>query len=249
MSDQTPNAFGDPAPAGDPTPPISNTPTIEDQLKSIVNEDGTPKYKDVETAIASLSASQEYIKKLETEAREREEKATELAKKAAEATALEEIVEKLRQPNQEPNGQTTVANGLDEESAKQLFNNLLQETSVKQTQEQNLQQVNDQLVSKYGEKAADVVAEKAKELGVTVPDLMEQSRKAPKSVLAYFGELPKATATPTTSNTLGVPQPRVVNNDELFEGILTKPNQTKNMVEAMKAVRKEIYEKYGIEQN
>ena len=249
MTDQSNNAFGEPAPADTSTPPISDNKTIEDQLKAIINEDGTQKYKDVETAIASLGASQEYIKKLEAEAREREEKATELAKKAAEATALEEIVEKLRQPNPEPNGQTTVTNGLDEESAKQLFNNLLQENSTNQTREQNLQQVNDQLVSKYGEKAADVVAEKAKELGVTVQDLMEQSRKAPKSVLAYFGELPKASATPTTSNTLGVPQPRVVNNDELFEGILTKPNQTQNMVEAMRAIRKEVYDKYGIENN
>lgn len=229
------------------TPPIQPD-DINDKLKTIVNEDGTQKYKDVDAAITSLSASQEYIKKLEDEARAREEAIQPLLVKAAEASALEDIVAKLKNPEPAPAPQTPASVGLDEASAKQLFNNMLQEQTQSQVMQSNLQSVNDELVGKFGDKAAEVVTAKATELGVTVDDLMEQSRKAPKSVLAYFGQTAAPVTTPTISSiNLGAVPPASSNQGELFKNLLTRPGvSADDMSRAMNAVRDEVYKKHGV---
>lgn len=227
-----------------PTAPVV---TLEDQLKAITNADGTPKYADVNTALEGLKASQEHIAKLEKEAAEKAVSIEALAKKASEATALEEIVAKLKEPKENP-VQTPAVGGLDEDSAKQLFSNMLQEQNQRSAQEANFNQVNDALMAKYGEKAAATVTAKAQELGMTVDDMMRQAQSHPKSVLAYFA----ATGTPapapvTPSQFVNEMPPKESSNDELFKGILSGPNSNQgNLRRAMESVRAEVYAKHGI---
>lgn len=154
---------------------------VTNLLQKIVNEDGSPKYRDVTTAINALAHSQEYIKKLEAEKEE-------LAQKAASTLTLEQVMEKLNE--EKPKEAPTMPSGVTEKDVRRI----LKEQAIEAQRVENKRLVAEQMIKLYGEKAQEVFYQKASELGMTKEAINELSASTPAAVLALVGKQEKPPA-------------------------------------------------------
>lgn len=166
---------------------------FSDRLNQILNEDGQPKYKDVQTALDALKASQEFIPQLQSEKRQVEEKLKELEAELAKRETLESFVERVK-TNAKPQGEPATPKtqeGLSEEKVAELLEKKISEKlSAREAQSRkdaNLQAVIDTLSKKYGDKAKDHIKHKAEELGTTLAAIKELAMSNPKMVLTLLG--------------------------------------------------------------
>lgn len=228
-------------------PPVT---TLDDKLKSLVNKEGKPKYENAEKAIDALIHSQAHIERLEQEAADRNRELEETRQKAAQAEALEAVIERLKPNSQAPElKQTPSSNGLSEEATIAQLEKLIEKRETTKIAQANFDAVNAQLLDKFKspEAAKAAVAAKAIELGMTTSDLAALSMKSPKAVLSYFGESPRTVqpTTPTSSTLISPP-----NTDEPvkppIKSILmgaTSKEQKAHLIEHKNAV----YKRHGIE--
>lgn len=171
-----------------------------DLLMAIKNENGEPKYKTVEDALKALANSQAFIPQLLQEKKIVEEELKQLREQASKQASIEEVLKKLTaNTEKKPEEETPPASGLSAEAVAELVRKELQAVSSKTQQEKNLAEVNNSLKQKFGDKAREALAAKAAELGSTVEELGELSKKSPAMVLALFNTQ-KHTVTPTTSS-------------------------------------------------
>lgn len=234
------------------TTPPDTTNLFADKLKEIVNDQGQPKYKDVNAALDALKAAQDHIKQLETEARSREAETTTLREAATKATALEEIVNRLTNNSQtKPNVETTTNAGMSEEQIVATLEKLLSTKDAQRVAQSNLDNVQNALVTKFGDKTKEVVAQKAKELGTTPSELGALSSKNPQLVLTLFGLVAgnnNSNPTVSSTNTPVNPPPQ---NDELKRpevSILSGAGATdKNRKALMAQIKADVYKKLQVE--
>lgn len=253
MADQ-PNAFAPIVPPVE-TPPVNEPPVVPnanpyaDLLTRIVNEDGKPKYNTLEDALKALEHSQKFIPQLQSEAAEARRQAEELRAQVEKFGSIEEVVNRLTAQNQQaakPEDQQQVS-GLDEQAAATLFQKLLNETRQQESAVSNEKTVNDALIAKYGDKASEVVAEKAKELGATPEEIRVLASQKPAMVLALFNTTASNKAGPAIVNgqrtTLNPPtQPELVKPVKSLLGGATSKEQAAYMRE----IKAHVYQKHGI---
>lgn len=232
--------------------PIGSPDVLADKLKSIVNKDGQPKYNDIEKALDALVHSQTHIERLEAEAAERNAELEKVRTRAAEAEALETIIERLRPTNPEEKKTTSTTGTSEAATVAQLEEvierGLQRREAMKQAQD-NLKLVNDTLLAKFGgdmNKTKEAVAAKAQELGLSPANLAALSSQSPAAVLAYFGET-AGRASPTVSSSTTLLSPPS-NDDELKrpEKSLLLGAKTKDQKAFMAEIRKQVYKKHGI---
>lgn len=151
---------------------------FNDKLKTITDEKGEQKYKDVFTAIEALKHSQNYIKTLEEENRSYRETKVE---QDTFAEALNNISAK-----KEP--ETTKSEGIDAEKLKGMTLETLMEYEKSKQEEANKKAVSDALLNKFGdsEKAKKAYSDKANDLGIDLETFVALAAKSPKAVLSYF---------------------------------------------------------------
>lgn len=239
---------GTPPPNPNPVAPASPDP-FADKLKAIVNEQGEPKYKDINSALDALKASQAHIATLEAEARERMAREAELTAKATKAEALEEIVRRIG-----TNDKATVATppnaSLSEDAIAKLVDTRLVQRDAAAVAQKNMNDVSDVLKSKFGDKAPEVVAAKAAELGTTARDLGALSSQNPKLVLSLFN-LSSAPVVQPTVPSLSIPLKPDTQEVELkrpekslLSGIAATDRNRKALMEQIRA---KVYKDNGIE--
>lgn len=242
------------------TPPNSTTTNpdttnlFSDKLKEIVNDQGQPKYKDVNAALEALKASQEHIKRLETEAREREAETSKIREAAVKAEALEEIVNRLTNGNSQTktNVETPTNAGMSEDQIVATLEKILSTRDKQQVAQSNLDKVQNALLAKFGEQTRETVALKAKELGMTSQELGALSSTNPQIVLNLFGlnSAPNTTPSPTTSsvNTQLNPPPKNEGLKRPEQSLLSGVGATdKNRKEMMKKIKEEVYKQYDVQ--
>jgi NADH dehydrogenase/NADH:ubiquinone oxidoreductase subunit G len=156
-------------------------------LNTIVNDEGSPKYRTIEEALVGSSHAQEHIRRLEQENEQ-------LRQGRLQADAVQEIKEALLHNRQEP----TSSGGQEDFAsiAEQVYERRQQEVA----QQSNVQQVNSVMHEKFGDNARTHVEQKAQELGVGVEFLSSLAATSPKAFLAYFDTQP-APGTPSTPST------------------------------------------------
>lgn len=230
----------------------TNTNLFDDKLKEIVNDQGQPKYKDVNAALEALKASQDHIKRLEDEAKARTAEEQRLREDAAKAVALEEIVNRLAGNAQstQTKVETTTNAGTSEEAIVKTLDRVLQQREASARAQANLTNVQNALLAKFGEKTNEVVAAKAAELGTTTQRLGALSSETPQAVLALFGLVGQQTssAAPTTPSSTPLNPPKV---DEPLKrpekSLISGPGATdKNRKEMMAKIKEEVYKKYNV---
>lgn len=225
----------------------SNPDPFADKLKSIVGDDGKPKYETVDKAIEALAHSQAHIKQLEAEkAAERVELAT-LREKAAQAATLDEIVQRLSQNNSGQPKETPQHAGLSEAATVKALEDLLARKEAEKITIGNRQAVQDALLTKFGDKTREAVANKAKELGISPEELGSLSSRSPGVVLALFDakKAPIPTTPPTSFNLAGQPvieQPLGPPAKSLLTGA-----KSKDQADFMRKIKEDVYKRFEIE--
>lgn len=227
---------------------------LADKLMSITNKDGKPKYDSVEKALEALVHSQTHIERLEAEAQERTAELERARVKAAEAEALEAVIDRLK-PNDPPVEKQTPSNaGLSGEATIEQLESIIEKglqkrEAVKKAQD-NFKVVNDTLLAKFGgdlEKTKEAVARKAVDLGLTTADLAALSSKSPAAVLAYFGEaMPRGNITvPSNNNPSHLPR-----EDELKrpEKSLLLGAKSGEQVAFMKKIKEQVYKDWDVKE-
>lgn len=216
-----------------------------DQLASIKNERGEPKYKDLPTALDALRHSQEYIPNLKGENETLKQTVERLTRELEERKNLEETIERLTSPKQEstPPGEQA----LSEEKIAALLEQRLNAYEQEKIQTSNARQVEAALVERYGDKAREVVQQKCEEYGMTPAQMEALARTNPKAVTALFEVKPSPQGKPTTSS-INIPPSRSPQEEQIKapEKSLLTGATTKDQVEFIRKIRESVYREHGI---
>lgn len=252
MTDQSGQDIFQDKPAETPaTPTPTSTDVFADRLKAIQNEQGQPKYDSVEKALEALQHSQAYIPDLKNKVTTYEQKIAELEAELSKRASVEDVVSRLTaKDHQDPSAPATPAqaSGLSEEAAKQLFEQMLTERQSASQKLDNKRRVNDAIVQQFGDKAPEVLAEKAKAFGVSPAKLGELAAEQPDLVLALFNSQAPQKGAPVNSsvNLPGRYQTPEQKLDRPEKSLLSGAS-TKDQLEYMKKVRADVYKRYGVE--
>ncbi len=228
---------------------VSSDP-FADKLKEIVNEQGQPKYKDSLAALEALKASQAHIKQLEAEKQAEKQLVDSAIAEKTRADALEEIVKRLTNNSQNPKQVETPTNvGMSEEATAKLVERVLTERQIQSAAQANMDGVQNALLAKFGDKTKDMVAAKAKELGMTPKELGALSSKSPQLVLTVFGVTAPAASQPTTPSSTPFNQPVVDKPLERpAQSLISGAGATdKNRKALMQKIKEEVYKKHNVE--
>jgi len=156
-----------------------------DQLKRITDDNGEQKYKDLPTALEALYHSQKHIKTLEQENLEKEKAITQMETLQQAQQNLSSL--NTEQATQEPT--SSQGKGVSQEEIENIALSAFEKRKALETQEANKAKVEKEILAKTAgdvEKAAKIFSSKAEELGLSVQDLTDLSKKSPNAVLAYF---------------------------------------------------------------
>lgn len=243
MTDQS-NVFAEQTATSQETPEQVVTPqgdVFGDQLKAITAEDGRQKYGTVEKALDALAHSQTLIPTLQQQLATLEQEKTQLREELAKRDGVQEVVDSLTNHQQQVNeGNPSVTQFGEDDVVK-----ILEQRNAMSTQQGNAQKVNDTLINTYGAKAAETVANKAKELNTTPQALEELAKTSPDMVLALFQT--KQTSTSFTGSTYNIghqtPQQEALKRPEKS---LLSGAKSKDQMEFMRQIKAEVYAKHGI---
>lgn len=248
MTDNT-NLFDETNKPADPPKTPSDDP-FADKLKSIVNEDGKPKYKDVNAALEALAHSQQFIETLKTEKSDTQKKLEELARELEKRESVEDVVARLTQTqNHQVKEDQPKTTGLDEKKVLDLINQALTSTKTVEKQEANLQMVTSELSKVYGDNAKDAISERAKELNTTTSNLKEIAKDNPVMFLSLMsGKAPASTPKSMTSSI----NPLKTQKDKTelpkaTKSIMRGGASTEEMLEHWRAVQAATYARLGVE--
>lgn len=233
-----------------PVPPVSSDP-FADKLKSIVNDQGQPKYENTEKALEALAASQAHIKKLEDEAKAREQETQKLREEATKAEALEEIVSRLTANSQNKTKKDDPPPVDVEKVITDKVTSVLSQREAQIRANANGQDVRNSLVAKFGDvdKAREAVNSKAAELGMTNEALAALSTQNPKLVLTLFGitntQSSSAPVVPsgTPLNPPKKDEPLKAPEHSIISGVHATD---KNRKELMARIKEQVYKEHGI---
>lgn len=251
MSDQDPFQTTPQTSTPEATPPSAPADPFVDKLSGITNEHGEPKYKDVETALDALKASQQFIEQLKKENAEqtriREEREAELAKLGS----IEDFVNRIKPaaPTNEPVVTPPASTGLSEEDVAKLLQKQLEQRDAQSQQEKNLTEVTQRLSELHGDKSSAVIQSRAKELGTTPSGLRQLASTNPAMALELLGAK-SSTPTPAPSqSSVHLPHtPKDDNPMPVFEKSTTRGGLTsKEMAERFRKSREYTNKRIGVE--
>jgi len=218
-----------------------------DQLASIKNESGEPKYRDLPTALDALKHSQEYIPQLKSENETLKQEVERLKEQASKVEQMEETLNRLAASKSESEEAPQGTQGLTPEQIQDLLDNRLQEREQQAKVQANLSEVEQALSTQFGEKAQEVVAQKAQEYGMTPADLKSWAEKSPQAVLALFNAKSSAQGGKSKPSS-SVNIPPVAPNNEIEVPKLSRYASSKERVEQMAAIKRRVYQQYGVEE-
>lgn len=251
MTDQS-NVFSNEDPQGNPQQnPTPSNPTdiFANQLKSIMNEDGTQKYGTVEGALKGAEHAQQYIPQLKSQVSTLEAELVAAKAEIAKMGSVEDVVSRLTAPTQKPDDQSqpTQAPALSEEAVLNLFKQASQDLKVADQAQDNEDLVQKTMVEKFGEKAGDVLSAKAQQLNTTPKALQELARQNPSIVLSMFNE---TTTTQPTSSSVSLPIINPGDTAPVVPPIMSLLNRAESpSAESYKKAKATIYAKFKVEES
>lgn len=220
-------------------------------LSSITNEEGKPKYDSVAKALEALRHSQEHIRKLEQDSRERAEELRRIREAETSRETVEELINKAiaakSVETEIPSSVTPQSGPVDADAVSKLVRESLELERSREIGLRNIQEVQDALTKKFGDKAGEMVGAKATELGLTTEYLKNLAITSPKAALALFNVSQVHTSAPSTSS---VNIPISFNNGATELARPTKSllsgASTKDQVAYLQQVRAHVNAKLGV---
>ena len=219
-----------------------------DQLASIKNERGEPKYRDVPTAIQALQHSQQYIPQLKQENESLREELTRLKAELEQRGSLDDTIQRLTsQSQQAPTPQEV--QGLTPEQVQEMLEQRLTEREKAQAAQSNIQKVEQAISQMYGDKTKEVVAQRAKDLGITPTKLGQLASESPDMVLALFNAKQPSSQGHPSSSSVNIPPVTPKNTAEVTrpEKSLLSGAKYADQRDYLKQVQKATYERLGVQ--
>lgn len=236
----------------DPTKDQTASPAADaltTKLASIVNENGEPKYANVETAIDALKHSQEFIPSLKSQMTEQEAEISRLRAQVAKQEGVQEVLERFtKQPQaQQEEQNVTPSATLGQADVESLVQNMFQAQAQQTMAEKNLAQVQNSLASQYGDKASDHIASKAAALNTTREALLEMAKTNPTMALTLLGGSKQPTTAPSYggTNTTGFSTPTLEALTRPAESLMTGARGS-DVKDFMAKIKAEVYREHGI---
>ena len=197
----------------------------------------------------SLDHSQKFIDQLKNEKSAVEAENERMRKELEEKASLDTILSKLTEgTTSEETQETPEQKGMDEQTVQKLVDNVLTTRERQAQLEQNRSQVMLALAEKYGSNVKEVVANKAKELGVTPSQLGKQAEESPKLVLSLFGDVkPSSTSTSSSINLHTTPQKEKYEVPKPERSLLSGAT-AEEQAAYMREIKKEVYEKFDVQE-
>lgn len=248
MSDQNVFKEQESNPQETPEQQPASTDVFKDHLTQIKNERGEPKYNSVEDALKGAAHAQTYIQELTAKLEKLESESSGYKSELEKRQSVEETLARLTASQSQEKEVTASAQGLDEDKARQIFQQELTASQQATLKEQNVKSVNETLIKQFGEKAGDQVHAKAKELGLTVQRLQEMSQESPKAVLHLFNLNQSSKSSSTSYGGQRVPSEYAPK-----ENVLERPTKsllrgasTADKMEYFKKVKAGVYQRNGV---
>jgi hypothetical protein len=188
------------------TPDVFEAPSTDGDILADLVGPGK-KFASVEDLAKGKLAADSFIKKTTDENAQLRQVVADLSNKADSSEAINKLVEHLMNAPRAPTGTPPPPNGADASNNSQ--NNqvgltradvvaLLKQSERDKVAQANRAEANRKLHSMYGEKAPDVLATKAKELGLSVENLKGLAESSPRAFSAMLG-LSNESSPPQTS--------------------------------------------------
>lgn len=224
-------------------PIVTNPDPLADKLNKILGADGKPKYANPLVALDALEASQAHITRLEAEKAQERAELERLREVERNARSLEEIADRLK-PNPK---ETTTQSGLDENTVSELVKRTLEDRDRQATAKANLLRVNDTLTEKFKDKAPEMVAAKAKELGMAPEELGRLASQSPALVLQLFGQTASIVSSPTQTSVHLNPNIPTNEIEKPKHSLISGVHATdKNREELMRKIKEKVYRENGV---
>lgn len=210
----------------------------DDLLKGITAEDGRQKYSTIESALKSIPAAQDHIRRLEAEALAREQELERLRQVAEKSRSVDELAQILR--NQSGEAQPASAPGLTREELTGLVANIVEQREITKFRKANQDKAASVLIQHFGstDAAKQKYVEMAKDKGLSVDTLNEIAAQNPKELFRLL-DIPEDKITPERIS--GTVNPRAIENQQDLRPRQKKSvmsgGTTKDLVEAFRAAR------------
>lgn len=239
-------------------PPVEQTPVPQEtssidalatKLFAIKNEKGDPKYASLDKAIEALQNSQEYIPKLKTEKEQFEAEVLRLREELAKRSSVEEAISRLAaKPSPvEPTPTSEGPKALDEAAVREMLQRELTQREQLTITQNNAKVIAQAMTSKFGDKAKQVIAEKASELGMTTKDMEQFAYSKPQAFLAWFNaSSPASTGAPVRS-TVNLPDSPPASEFKHTGKSVLRGASLKEQADFMARIKAEVYKKHGID--
>jgi len=237
-----------PTPATQENTPPASQDNLADLLKGIVNDQGQQKYSSIPEALKGLDNAQKFIQQLLSEKAAVEAEAASVKAELEQRASLEDVISKISTPKTES---LPTPSAIGSDDIEKLVANAIEKKQQQTMAESNLQNVQEQLLAKFGDKTQQVIREKAKELGLTPEQIGQMAQQSPKAALTLFSvsqtkapnlSTPSVNSTFTAKLPDGAPQPPTWEGKSLLAGA-TKSD----LAEAMRRVKEYVYKQNGVE--
>ena len=247
MSDQELFNKDNTSEGSDPTTSSSNP--FEDKLKGIKNENGEPKYKDVDSALEALKHSQDFIETLKSEKQKELDEKTRLLSELEKRASVEDVVNKLvKQPNSEDTTKTKVEPaGLDESKVMDLVKQALNQSNQQSQEAKNLSSVVNALTETHGDKAKEVIHARAKELNTDPSQLENLARTNPAMAMELLKVEPKTSSAPiqpSQTSQLQVPKKEL---EAPTKKLITGGASRQEIMDEWNAIKADVYNKNDVQ--
>lgn len=250
MTDQSIFNDSNPAPQEQQNP-SQTIDAFANQLAAIKNENGQQKYANLEKALEALAHSQGYIPELKTEIQARDEIIQTLKAELEKKASMEDLLSRVAnaQAPQQTQGTPPQSSGLDQSSVVELVKKVLDDTNQTERYKANINKTQEVLTAKFGEKTKEVIAEKAKELGLSTQKIGELAGQSPAAVLAMFGLQSQQAGPSITTGSVSIPGYKTQEAPPLErpKKSLLSGATSKEQAEYMRQIRADVYRKHGIE--
>ena len=230
------NADADPTKAAAAAGSDDSKPT-DQLLKSIVNEDGTPKYASTEEALKATAHAQDHIKNLETEL-------AALREKGNASDKIDELMEAMKSKGSGQGEESTST--MKPEDVLEIVQSHLKDSKAAETRQDNINSVANVFKSRYGKDASEKLYGKAEDLGFGKEEINRMIATNPKAALKVLGE---GTPVKQASEVLGSPGVDTAN----FRGqpaakpkSIMGPTKSGDLVDAWKASQQKTLERLGL---
>lgn len=220
------------------TPAATPDNSAEDLLKSIVNEDGKPKYASAEEALKGAAAAQEHIRRLESEMKELREKGNATEK-------LDELMAAVKESKGSGQGGENTST-MKPEDVLGIVKEYLSDAEAAKARDNNIKTVTGHFRTKYGKDASEKLYSKAEDLGFSKSEINSMIANNPDAVLRVLGEdKPSARAVDPVASGGSVNPAQFSGQAPAKPETIMGPTSSAKLVDAFAASKRRTLERLG----